>query len=171
MNVKNPQWGIEWFLKCFSYDYVTFGGRARRREFWYFTLFSLIVSSLCAGLDVVLGTAIVVNIANSASAHGIFGNIYSIAAFLPSLAVGWRRLHDTGRSGWLQVIPFVPFVVGYPVIFFMALNAQMFSSLALAGVMITMAIASLVALVWLFVLFALNSHPGPNRFGENPKGE
>lgn len=76
---------------CFS-KYVNFNGTASRSEFWWWVLFCFLAS-------VVLG---IVN--NKVSA------IFSLATFLPSIAVTARRLHDTDRSGWWQLIGLIPLV-------------------------------------------------------------
>lgn len=86
---------------CFA-QYATFRGRARRPEFWWFMLFGLL-GGLAAGLaDLALfGLAAEISPIN---------NLFSLALLIPSLAVGSRRLHDTGRSGWWQLIHLVPLV-------------------------------------------------------------
>lgn len=76
---------------CFK-KYATFEGRASRSEFWFFTLFCVIVSFL-AGL--VEGFTGIVG----------FGYVPQIAFLIPSIAVSCRRMHDTGRSGWFQLVP------------------------------------------------------------------
>jgi uncharacterized membrane protein YhaH (DUF805 family) len=77
---------------CFT-KYVGFAGRAPRSEYWYFTLFLVVVAIAlgAAGLDQV-------------------GNFFSLVTLLPSLAVGVRRLHDTDRSGWWLLLLLVPLV-------------------------------------------------------------
>ena len=77
--------------------YATFSGRARRSEFWWFTLFSAIVSTLASVLDATMGTNFV-------------AIIVGLALLLPSLAVTVRRLHDTGRSGWWILIGIIPLI-------------------------------------------------------------
>lgn len=83
-------------------QYVGFGGRARRSEYWWFFLFGLLVSIVTSILDMVLGT----NFENSS--NGLFNLIAGLAFLLPSLAVAVRRLHDTDRSGWWILIGLIP---------------------------------------------------------------
>lgn len=77
--------------------YATFGGRARRSELWWFALFAFLVTLVAAIVDVVLNSYLV-------------EAVVFLALLVPYLAVGARRLHDTGRSGWWQLIGFVPLV-------------------------------------------------------------
>lgn len=84
-----PMTFFEAIRVCFS-KYADFNGRASRAEYWWFTLFITLVASALAYL--------------SESAVSIF----LIAVLLPFLAVGSRRLRDTGRSGWLQLYMLVP---------------------------------------------------------------
>ena len=76
---------------CFT-KYADFTGRASRSEFWWWTLF-VILASIATGL-----------ISDMVSA------LFSLATLLPGLAVGARRLHDTDRSGWLQLLWFIPII-------------------------------------------------------------
>jgi uncharacterized membrane protein YhaH (DUF805 family) len=77
--------------------YATFSGRARRSEFWWFALFSFIANIVAAMIDGALGLHLV-------------QPLYSLGVLLPSLAVGARRLHDIGRSGWWMLIVVIPLV-------------------------------------------------------------
>jgi uncharacterized membrane protein YhaH (DUF805 family) len=72
--------------------YAQFNGRARRKEFWYFILFNSIATMIFA----IIGIAAHVPYLN---------NIYSLAVFIPYLAVTIRRMHDVGKSGWYCIIP------------------------------------------------------------------
>lgn len=91
-------------VKAVFSKYVTFSGRARRAEYWWFVLFSFIVSIVLTAIDFgVLGVR-----------SGLLGNIWSLAVLLPSLAVAARRLHDTDRSAWwllVFLIPLIGFIV------------------------------------------------------------
>ena len=80
---------------CFK-KFSVFEGRARKSEFWWFQLFCVIAQVTGALLDYLLGY----------SENGAFEWVAYIIILLPSLAVGARRLHDSGRSGWWQLITF-----------------------------------------------------------------
>jgi uncharacterized membrane protein YhaH (DUF805 family) len=85
---------------CFT-KYAAFDGRASRSEFWWFALFTFLVSA---------GTGMV-----SQTLSGLF----SLAVLLPSLAVGARRLHDIDKSGWWLLMWFVP-LIGWLLLLFWA---------------------------------------------------
>ncbi len=82
--------------------YVEFSGRARRSEFWYFALFTLLVAIVTSRIDTALGT----DYTNTGG--GVVNSVVSLALFLPSLAAGVRRLHDIGRSGLWVLLILVP---------------------------------------------------------------
>jgi uncharacterized membrane protein YhaH (DUF805 family) len=89
---------------CLTQKYADFNGRARRSEFWYFVLFSFIVSIVGFAIDRLLGTD------DTFGNNGLVRSILGLALLVPSLAVGARRLHDTDRSGWLQLLALIPLV-------------------------------------------------------------
>jgi uncharacterized membrane protein YhaH (DUF805 family) len=76
--------------------YADFTGRARRAEYWWFALFSVIVVVVAAIIDAAIG-------------FPLLQLVVTLGLFIPSLAVGVRRLHDTDRSGWWLLIGLVPF--------------------------------------------------------------
>ena len=88
---------MNWYLGCWK-KYAEFSGRARRKEFWMFVLFNFLVSIAVGIVDGILGT------------NGALGGLYSLAVLIPSLAVAARRLHDTDRSGWWQLIALIPLI-------------------------------------------------------------
>lgn len=94
---------MSWYIEVLK-KYVTFSGRARRKEYWMFILFNLIFSIVATILDSVLGTR------NPDTGYGIVSGLYSLAVLLPSLAVLVRRLHDIGKSGWWFFISLIPIV-------------------------------------------------------------
>ena len=94
---------MSWFIIALK-KYAVFSGRARRAEFWYYTLFVCLVSIVLMLLDSVLG------LGKTLGGLGVLGTIFAVATLLPSLAVTARRLHDTGRSGWWMLIDLVPLI-------------------------------------------------------------
>ncbi len=84
---------MNWYLKVLK-QYVDFNGRARRKEFWMFILFNFIVSTVLSMIDTQLG-------------FNVFGlsTVYFLGILLPYIAVGIRRIHDTGKTGWLILVP------------------------------------------------------------------
>ena len=89
---------MNWYLKCWK-QYADFTGRARRTEYWMFALVNFGIALL---LELILGFTFLY----------FLTYVYSLAIFIPSLAVCVRRLHDIGRSGWWYLIGLVP-VVGW----------------------------------------------------------
>jgi uncharacterized membrane protein YhaH (DUF805 family) len=85
--------------------YAVFQGRAGRREYWYFILFNFLVAffiGFAAGF---------IKGATEGNVDLTFANgIYVLATLLPGIAVGVRRMHDTGRSGWWLLLPIVNLV-------------------------------------------------------------
>jgi uncharacterized membrane protein YhaH (DUF805 family) len=76
---------------CFS-KYADFNGRATRSEYWWFVLFIVLVG---AGLSMI---------------SEVVGGLFYLATLLPSIAAAARRLHDTNRSGWMQLIVLIPLI-------------------------------------------------------------
>ena len=92
---------MNYFLGAIK-NYMVFNGRARRAEYWNFTLFYLIISMLLWAVDYFL--------LNSAdSGFNIISTVFSLAILLPLIGVSVRRLHDMGKSGWWYLIAIIPF--------------------------------------------------------------
>ncbi|MCW9718247.1 DUF805 domain-containing protein [Avibacterium sp. 21-599] len=91
---------MDWYLYVLKH-YAQFNGRARRKEFWWFTAIDLLLSAILMLFDFVL--------LSSFGFSGLYG-VYWIATLLPSFAVRVRRLHDTNRSGWWLLIAIIPFI-------------------------------------------------------------
>ena len=95
---------MNWYFQVLK-KYAVFSGRAPRKEFWYFLLFnylSLIMLGIIIG-DVIRPSPQV----EMALLYVIL--VYTLAVLIPGVAVGVRRLHDTGRGGWWFLIAFLPF--------------------------------------------------------------
>lgn len=96
-------------------QYATFSGRARRSEYWYFFLCSSLVSWLLGVVGQFIGGTHTANFLTS---------LFSIAIFVPSLAVMWRRLHDTGRSGLSILFLLIPLVGWIILLVFLCQDSQ-----------------------------------------------
>lgn len=99
---------MNWFMTVLR-KYAVFEGRARRREYWFFVLFYILISVVLAVVDRMLGTYV------EAYGMGALGALFCLGVLIPSIAVGARRLHDTGRSGWWLLISFIP-ILGFAVL-------------------------------------------------------
>ena len=85
-------------------NYAGFSGRARRKEYWMFTLFNIIFLLAASILDSLLGTEF------GEGVYGLFYLLYSLAVLIPGIAVSVRRLHDIGKSGWMLLIVLIPII-------------------------------------------------------------
>lgn len=101
---------MEWYIKALK-NYVGFEGRARRREYWYFTLCNVLVALALAVIDSLMDSSLLTA-------------LYSLAVLLPGLAVTVRRLHDTGRTGWWLLVGLVPLVGGIVLLVFVLLDSE-----------------------------------------------
>jgi uncharacterized membrane protein YhaH (DUF805 family) len=89
---------MNYYLEVFK-KYAVFSGRARRSEYWYFTLFNFIVSIILAIISSIAGDK-----------NGLIGIAYALVVFIPGIALSVRRLHDVNKSGWMLLILLIPFV-------------------------------------------------------------
>lgn len=119
---------MNWYLKCWK-QYADFSGRARRKEYWIFSLINYIIIFFLYILQIVMIESTLWLI------FPIIFFLYAVAVFLPGLAVNISRLHDIGKSGWWYLIYLIP----------------------------------IIGAIWLTVLMCLDSEPGENQWGENPK--
>jgi uncharacterized membrane protein YhaH (DUF805 family) len=79
-------------IKSGFQNYANFNGRSSRSAYWFWQLFVLVVANFSSAIFSTLGA------------------LFSLAVIVPSISVGWRRMHDTGRAGWWSIIPIVGFV-------------------------------------------------------------
>ncbi len=91
--------------------YAQFTGRARRSEYWWYTLANVIVIAALLILTAIVKVLVIAYV------------IYALAMIVPSIAVGIRRLHDTDKSGWWYLIVFVPFVGGIILLVLMCIDS------------------------------------------------
>lgn len=111
--------------------YAKFEGRSRRSEYWfaalanwiiimaaYMILFIPMISDIAANGEPT-GASLTISIV-----VGLVLMVYAFAALVPSLALGVRRLHDTGKSGWYMLMGLIPYVGSIILIVFMATDSQ-----------------------------------------------
>jgi uncharacterized membrane protein YhaH (DUF805 family) len=94
---------MSWYLLVLK-KYAVFSGRARRKEYWYFFLFNLLITIVLLVIDGMAGTLI------AEGGIGLLSSIYGLAVLIPFFAVAVRRLHDTDRSGWWLLIWLIPLI-------------------------------------------------------------
>ncbi len=102
---------MSWYVQVLK-KYVVFGGRARRKEYWYFALFNLIFALVLGVIDGLVGT------------YSVLSSLYSLAVLLPAIGVSVRRLHDTGRSGWWLFIGLIPLIGAIILLVYMVSDSQ-----------------------------------------------
>ena len=108
---------MNWVQTVFR-KYAVFDGRAQRSEFWYFVLFNLVVSIVLAIVDSIIGTGRLLG------GQGLLGGLYALAILIPGLAVGARRLHDIGKSGWWLLLGLIPLIGTLVLIYFWVQDSQ-----------------------------------------------
>jgi uncharacterized membrane protein YhaH (DUF805 family) len=101
---------MNWYIKVLK-QYVDFSGRAQRMEYWMFVLINFLIAVGLSIIDAVIGL-------------GFLSPLYLLAVFLPSIAVGVRRLHDTGRSGWWLLMALLPLIGAIVLIIFFIQDSQ-----------------------------------------------
>lgn len=150
---------MQYYIECWR-KYACFEGRARRREFWMFTLFHPIVTLFVVALDRAI-----------AGGENWLYHIFLIAAFLPKLCVSVRRLHDTGRSGWYCLLNLPYFLLnGWFLYHGISLECrETIVERADFPFIFAMSMAGFVSSIVLFVFYCIGSQPGDNRYGPNPK--
>lgn len=92
---------MNWYLTVLK-NYAKFSGRARRKEFWMYSLIHFLIISALVFIDINLGTF------DIEKKTGLISSIYVLATFLPTLAVSARRLHDINYSGWWVLLNIIP---------------------------------------------------------------
>ena len=153
---------MRWFIKCIR-QYSDFRGRARRKEYWMFSLVQFI-------LGLILFTADVILFVLPSDGFPILTMLYVTFAFFPSLAVAVRRLHDIGKSGWWYVkVCLVIYAVSIVLAILWAIGS-IYSIDVLMYISIPLFLLVYIgALVWFIVLLCKDSEPHENKWGLNPK--
>ena len=155
--------GFTQAVRSFWSNYANFKGRARRSEYWFITLFLLLTNVAAAGIDLALMQGDVEQfLANGGG--GIVGLVWLVATILPAVAVLVRRLHDTGRTGWLLLGLYIPvaLLTGLTILG----DMESLQTLVVIGVL---ALVAFVFNIVILVFTVLNSTPEENQYGPSPK--
>lgn len=93
---------MNWYIQVLK-KYAVFSGRARRKEYWMFFLFYVLIAIALGIVEGILGIA-------PESDDSVLVTIYQLATLIPTIAVGVRRMHDSDHSGWWVLVPIVNLV-------------------------------------------------------------
>ncbi|WP_226779356.1 DUF805 domain-containing protein [Oceaniglobus trochenteri] len=158
---------------CFR-KYFTFSGRAPRSEYWWFMLFIILASIVLGVLDaLVFGAGSITTTPDTVAVEsdGPLASLFSLIVLIPTLSAGWRRMHDTGRSGFYLLYPLIVTIgISMAIAFFGGFGmfddgtAGGLAAIILVPAMIVLAISPLLVLWWL----TRRSQPGTNVYGPNP---
>ena len=152
---------MKWFLQCIR-NYVNFSGRARRTEFWYFILFSILLMIVAMVLDAIC----------FGHPYKLFYSLVALFLFLPQLAVSARRLHDTGRSAKWLLWNYLALLVWIIALVISGMSTLTGETAAAVGFLVVLCVGGLGFLVWeifFLVWFCLPGTPGANKYGPDPK--
>ena len=93
---------MKWYFRVLK-KYAVFSGRAHRTEYWMFFFFNFIVLFFLVFFEQVIQPI-------TSAYQNLFSTIYIWATFIPWTAVGWRRMHDTNRSGCWSLVPIISLI-------------------------------------------------------------
>ncbi|WP_339149498.1 MULTISPECIES: DUF805 domain-containing protein [unclassified Sutcliffiella] len=107
---------MHWYLEGFR-NYFNFSGRARRKEYWIFTLGNFVIFWVVAILLITI-------FPNNDTPGVIFILVYGVVMFLPTISITVRRLHDIGRSGWWNLLGLIPLIGWIPIFVFACMESE-----------------------------------------------
>lgn len=120
--IRESDYGIlDWVLKSLR-NFSNFTGRARRKEYWYFYLASTLFMLICRFI-VFIVTLPSTDLEAALSIISLI-QLLNLALIIPTFAVGARRLHDVGYSGWWQLLVFIPLIGWIALIFLLCKNTS-----------------------------------------------
>lgn len=153
---------LEWAVRPMR-KFAVFTGRAPRAEYWWFYLATVIVQIPLTIVDKTIGE------------WSPLSSLFSLATFIPWLAVTVRRLHDTNRSGWWLLTLLIPiFVVGFAAAAAVGATLSGTAPAEPTGSMLVMMIVAVVAMIIvgivMFVFMVSEGTHGRNDYGDDPYG-
>ena len=150
---------IDWAKRPIQ-KYADFKGRAPRAEYWWYVLAVFVVAIVLSVVERVLG------LSGMVGPYGPLTLLLVLGLFVPGLAVGIRRLHDTNRSGFWMLL-----MVPYLIATLLSIQAMASGSMAGLGAAGVLAIIGLICAIGLLVLMVLPGTRGPNSYGPDPYGQ
>ena len=175
---------MKWYIQAIK-NYVNFNGRARRKEYWMYILFSFVFAIVAMILDIALGIDFKISIYDEnlhwnynykpkvSLGYGPIYVIVSLFHFLPSMSAAIRRLHDSDRTGWWLFSPLL--IMLFAVFIGLAFVGSGFAinSDSMAGIgiilMLLLYLAALGITITSFVFLCFDGTKGDNRFGPSNK--
>ena len=159
-------------IKTCLRKYAVFSGRASRAEYWWFVLFCMLGGFVFGMMESIINAA-----TGTQGGPTLLSGAFNLATLIPSLAAGWRRMHDSGRSGLYLLYPLIVMIgIGSYIGLFAEfdpsgsgdfdIDATGLSAAILAIAGLVLAISPLLVIWWL----TRPSQPGDNKYGPNPHG-
>jgi uncharacterized membrane protein YhaH (DUF805 family) len=159
----------EAILTCLR-KYATFSGRASRSEYWWFFLFCVLGGAISGAIE-----GFINGVTRTPDGPTLISGAFNLVTLIPSLAVGWRRMHDTGRSG---LYLFYPLIAMMGLLLFIGFSGNAESLMAddpaaafdgVLGLVLIVALGVLAISPFLVLWWLTRpSEPGPNQHGPNP---
>ena len=154
---------LDWATRPLK-KYADFSGRAPRAEFWWYSLAVCLLAVVAYIVENALSIGPVFWL------YGPLTLVIVVATFVPSLAVQFRRLHDTNRSAlWLLAlwVPYIPYL--YSLVGMMgSVTSGATPDMGSAGIVMILGLVVLIAAIVLIVFFASAGTQGPNKYGDDP---
>ena len=154
---------IDWAMRPLK-KYADFSGRAPRAEFWWYSLAICVLAVIAYIIENALSIGPLLWL------YGPLSLVILVGTFIPSLAVQFRRLHDTDRSAlWLLAlwVPYVPYM--YSLVTMMgSVTGGGTPDMGSAGLVMILGLVILIAAILLIVFFASAGTKGPNKYGDDP---
>lgn len=157
---------MKWYIRVLK-QYANFGGRARRKEYWMFILFHLLIMLVLGVIDI--------GVQYADGENYFLLPIYTVATMLPHAAVMVRRLHDTGRSAWWLLLAIIPTVISWLILLVLtssfSLGEQTAPSTTSPGAELLVRLIPAIGGVWLLIYMIMEGNWEANEYGEDPKKE
>ncbi len=156
---------MNWYLRVLK-KYANFGGRARRKEYWMFILFHVIIILVLGAVDFAMRF--------SRDSYYLMP-IYTMMTMLPHAAVTVRRLHDTGKSAWWLLLAIIPTALSWLILVILTSPISLIEETAPQSISPTIEllirIIPAVGGIWMLILMVADGDWGTNEYGEDPKKE